>query len=118
MNTLRKMMVPAAALSALLLLAGCASSSGEPEGTWGVDDGPNLTLADDGSLSGTDGCNRLMGSWTADGDTIDFGEVASTLMACEGVDTWLNGLATGTVNGDTITVLDGSGAEIGTLARQ
>jgi len=38
-------------------------------------------------------------------------------MACEGVDTWLNGLATGTVEGDTLHVLNAADDEIGTLER-
>ncbi len=117
MKSLRKLAIPAAAIGALLFLAGCASAA-TAEGTWGTDDGPQLTLSEDGALSGTDGCNQLMGSWEADGATVDFGEVASTLMACEGVDTWLNGLATGTVEGDTLHVLSTDGTEIGSLERQ
>ena len=56
-------------------------------------------LADDGSLTGTDGCNRLVGTWTAEADTVTFADVASTRMACDGVDTWLSALATGTIAG-------------------
>ena len=74
-------------------------------------------LADDGTLTGTDGCNRLRGGWSADGDTVTFDQVASTRMACEGVDTWLSGLATATISGAEMTVLDASGAVLGTLAR-
>ena len=77
----------------------------------------SLVLADDGALTGTDGCNRLVGTWTADADTIAFVDVASTRMACEGVDTWLSGLATGTIADETLTVFDESGEKIGTLER-
>lgn len=100
-----------------LLLAGCASTNESPVGTWGEEDGPTLTLAEDGTLSGSDGCNRLTGGWTQSEGQIDFGEVASTMMACEDIDTWLNGLATGTIKGSTLHILNASGTEIGTLER-
>lgn len=112
-------------VAASLALAGCATNAGpggapDPVGSWGdttTDTEPSLVLADDGTLTGTDGCNRLAGDWSQDGDTIRFEQVASTRMFCEGVDTWLSGLATATITGDTMTVLDASGAELGTLPR-
>jgi len=113
-----------AALAVAFALAGCApatttGSGSGAAGTWGTDaqGQPQLVLAEDGSLSGTDGCNRLTGSWTEQGSTVDFGQVASTLMFCEGVDTWLVDLATGTVDGSTLHILDADGVEIGTLSR-
>lgn len=36
----------------------------------------------DGRISGTAGCNRLMGSFTQSADNLAFGSVASTRMAC------------------------------------
>ena len=42
----------------------------------------NLTFADDGTLSGTGGCNRLLGSYTAGDGEISFGTIATTQMAC------------------------------------
>lgn len=111
------------ALALAFTLAGCApattSGSTGAAGTWGTDapGEPQLVLAEDGSLSGTDGCNRLTGSWSEEGTTVDFGQVASTMMFCEGVDTWLVDLATGTVEGSTLRVLDIDGVEIGTLSR-
>jgi heat shock protein HslJ len=116
-------------VAAALALAGCATNAGsggaaaepsDPVGTWGdatTQTEPSLVLADDGTLTGTDGCNRLRGGWSADGDTVTFDQVVSTRMACEGVDTWLSGLATATISGAEMTVLDASGAELGTLTR-
>ena len=79
---------------------------------------PSLDLADDGSFSGTDGCNQLNGSWTVDeADHVQFEDVASTMMACEDVDTWLADLTEATVADDTMTVLGQDGNEIGTLER-
>lgn len=37
-----------------------------------------------GRISGSTSCNRLMGSYTATGSTLSFGQVASTRMACVG----------------------------------
>jgi heat shock protein HslJ len=110
-----------AALAAVLLLAGCAGTpSGKAVvGTWGSTSSgqPNLDIQDDGTFSGSDGCNRLSGQGQIDGDEITFGSIASTMMACEGVDTWLSKAATGNVSGDTMTVLDDGGKTIGTLKR-
>lgn len=103
----------------LFALTSCSASSGDPVGTWGKDgDGqPHLALEEDGTLSGTDGCNRLSGSWEQDGEVITFGEVATTMMACPDVDTWLMDLDTARVDGDTLFVSDASGTEIGSLAK-
>ena len=48
---------------------------------------------------------------------LTFENVASTLMACADVDTWLSALDTATIDGSTMTVFDESGDEIGTLER-
>jgi len=42
---------------------------------------PWLTFDGDGQVYGMAGVNRVRGTWTADGDTIRFGPVVSTLMA-------------------------------------
>lgn len=41
-----------------------------------------LEIAPDGTISGTGGCNRMAGKATITGDTIAFGPLASTNMAC------------------------------------
>ena len=126
-RTLQRLALSGTILLAATLLTACAGNPGgeptepvDPVGTWGdaaTADEPSLVLGDDGALTGTDGCNRLIGTWAAEADTVTFVEVASTRMMCEGVDTWLSALATGTVDGDTLTVFDESGEEIGTLER-
>ena len=55
-------------------------SAGAAAGTWGdTDDStePSLELAEDGTLSGTDGCNQLSGQWTENGVDLTFENVAS-----------------------------------------
>lgn len=111
-----------AVVLALLALGGCAGTpSGHAVvGGWGstATGQPHLTIEDDGTFSGSDGCNALSGTGEIDGDEIDFGSITSTLKACDGVDEWLAKAATGNVKGDTMTVLDDSGATIGTLKRE
>ena len=121
---MRKVLSLTAIAALAFALSGCATNAGgagdDATGSWGkvdVQGEPSLDLAEGGALSGTDGCNRLMGTWTQDGDTVEFSELASTMMACEGVDTWLNLATTGTVNGGTMTLHDADDNTIGTLER-
>lgn len=110
-------MLGAVALSAALL-QGCSTGTAAA-GSWGVDapGQPQLTLSEDGRVSGTDGCNRIMGSWQETGDSVELSELASTMMACEGVDTWLSGAQRLKVEGDTLHVFSTDGHELGTLER-
>lgn len=43
---------------------------------------PHIVLNADGGMTGSDGCNRLRASYEIDGDTIGFGEIGTTRMAC------------------------------------
>ncbi|MEV8214972.1 META domain-containing protein [Leifsonia sp. NPDC077715] len=108
------------AVTALMLLSGCAPSGSSFAGDWGqVAQGqPSLTIEANGSFSGTDGCNPLKGTGTISGDTFTFGPFASTLKACEGVTPWLNLADTAKVDGDTLTVYRSGGTEIGKLERR
>ncbi|QNE36351.1 META domain-containing protein [Leifsonia shinshuensis] len=110
------------AVAALALLAGCAGtpSGAALVGTWGstAASQPNLTIENDGAFSGTDGCNRLTGKGSIDGDTITFGPIASTMMACTGVDEWLGKASSGTAKGSTLVVYDINGSQIGTLDKK
>ncbi len=107
-----------AAAVAIAVLFGCTAGSAA-EGTWGEDSAgnPQLELAGNGTPTGTDGCNRLSGTWSEDKQTVTFGEFAATQMYCEDVDTWLSTMSTAIVDDATMTVFDSSGAEIGTLAK-
>jgi len=50
---------------------------------------PHLSLTEENKLaSGYAGCNRFSGGWQSDGDSIEFGNMAVTMMACaDGNDT-------------------------------
>jgi hypothetical protein len=106
---------------ALAALTGCSGPALTSfAGSWGqtVKGQPNLTITDDGSFQGTDGCNRLMGKGSISGDSFDFGPIASTMMACSDVDTWLSQAHTAKVDGTVLVVYGNSGNKIGTLAKQ
>jgi len=124
MRTSRKPVLLGVGIAALLLLAGCTGGGAAQAviGTWGDGtdaDEPHLVFSDDGRVAGSDGCNSLTGSWKADGDAILVSDVASTLMACPDVDTWLGGIARATLSesDDQLTILDDAGTEIGSLDR-
>ena len=43
---------------------------------------PSLQFSNDGRVSGADGCNRLMGAYSAGRDTLNLSQLAGTRMAC------------------------------------
>jgi heat shock protein HslJ len=77
-----------------------------------------LNFGDDGRVSGTDGCNRFTGAFTESGESLTFGPLASTMMACEenvGVqaslfNTALQNTQTFTASESELTLLRGAGA--------
>ena len=106
------------AVVAACTLTGCTTSSGtDSVATWGDPAGAHLVLNENGEVTGSDGCNRLMGSWVDEGDSVAFDNIAATRMACMDVDTWLSALATVTVHDNSLHVFDAGGTEIGTLDR-
>jgi heat shock protein HslJ len=46
---------------------------------------PVLTFSEDGSMSGSGGCNRIMSGFTTEGNTISIDEIASAMMYCDGL---------------------------------
>jgi heat shock protein HslJ len=74
--------------------------------------GAGLTFNEDGTVSGSSGCNGLGGDYSVEGDKITFGEFVSTLMACDApimqqedaAHKVMNGTATYTIEGDTLTI--------------
>lgn len=105
-------------------LGACADSSpssasvDDVAGLWGMQDTEgiaSLELAEDGTATGTDGCNRMTGTWEQNGTQVAFGEWATTRMACQSVDTWLSLAVKATVEGENLIFADENGVEIGTL---
>jgi len=72
-----------------------------------------------GRVSGSDGCNRVTGSYQLNGDRVTFGQMAATQMAClfpsETADPFHNALNNAkrlTVAGDRLELFDAAGARL------
>lgn len=88
-------------------------------GLWSNDEPgePHLEFGEDGTFSGSDGCNGIGGEYFADQGAVRVQLGASTLKACADIDDWLRGVKTVTVDGDTMQVMNENGDEIGQLQR-
>ena len=81
---------------------------------------PSLLLQSDGQrLTGSGGCNRMTGSYQLNGQSITFGKVASTMMACvDGMEQEaaffkaLDQTRSWKVQGDALELLDASATTI------
>jgi heat shock protein HslJ len=120
-----------------LLLSACAGQSTEEPsasilGDWKLiqygpvnapiaaveDVGAGLTFNEDGTITGSSGCNGLGGDYTVEGDQITFGEFVSTLMACEDpimvqedvAHQVMTGTASYEMEGDTLTITNNENA--------
>ena len=89
-------------------------------GTWSSDEPgePHLTFGNDGTVRGSDGCNGISTTFTSDGEIAVLKPFASTLKACSGVDDWLRGVSSVSLDGDIMEVSDSEGEAIGTLQRE
>jgi len=71
-----------------------------------------LTFKEDGTVSGSSGCNGLGGDYNVEGDQVTFGEFVSTLMACddpimaqeEVAHKVMTGTASYIIEGETLTI--------------
>lgn len=87
----------ASLLAGVFLVSACggddaAEAPPSLDGTsWTLVEGMDITIPDDvemtiafeaGRASGSGGCNRFTGSYEQDGESISFGRLASTRMAC------------------------------------
>jgi heat shock protein HslJ len=92
-------------------------------GSWRDPDGGALvTFADDGSLTGTDGCNRFVAKWALDSGSGGEGSVATvepfatTMMACSGPwSAWILSMNEVHHEGDHLSVTNEGGIELGEL---
>jgi heat shock protein HslJ len=86
-----------------------------------------LTLAADGTVSGSTGCNQLSGRYSVQGDAVTFTDVGSTLMACAGDPGMVEGRVLAVLRGTvhfkiqasrlTLTAADGNGLGLNAAAQ-
>lgn len=96
---MRPVVVPLVSLVLVAFVSGCGgdedggSDAGTLEGqpwvlTSGIDVPQDVAVAwpsatfEDGTVSGSTGCNQLSGPYTVDGDSLELGQLAQTQMAC------------------------------------
>ena len=111
-----------------MLLSACTSQAASLTGKWAlVSYGPTesrtaavpdadatLTFAEDGTVTGSGGCNSLGGNYTVDGDAVTFSDFTMTLMACDGalmeqegaVTQVLSGIAQFEIKDGTLTIVN------------
>jgi heat shock protein HslJ len=129
----RNRIVIGVVIAAAAILAAVVWVAADPGGNGGSLAGTSWTLTDldsggvtgtaptldltDTDVSGTGGCNTFSGTYTTDGDTISFGPLASTMMACEPsimeqetvYFAALDGATTYAIDGDTLTISGDAG---------
>lgn len=97
-------------------LTGMLSGSEDTGAVSSVPQGVTAALVfADGRLSGTDGCNRLMGSYQVESGTLVVSDLATTRMACQGaaaqvaahVQSVLEGPMAYTVDGNQLSLVNG-----------
>lgn len=75
-----------------------------------------LTMNDDGTVAGDDGCNDFTTTWRfAEDGSVSFSKLAITTRTCDGVVTWLSGAASAVLDGPTMVIRSQYGAQLGTL---
>jgi heat shock protein HslJ len=93
-------------------------------GTWVVDatfetpTQPYLTIIDDGTWRGSDGCNGVQGTWElASSGTLEVTAGPTTMIYCEGkaLPTLFSEAKTAAVADETLTLMDGTGEVTATL---
>jgi hypothetical protein len=94
-------------------------SGGTPQGS---PTSPFVAFAEDGSWTGSDGCNGTGGRWLADtgGAFLATGAAVSTLMACDtmvDVGAWVGATRRVALDGQVLVLLDVDGTTIGRLVR-
>jgi heat shock protein HslJ len=126
---------------AMFIVAACGSTnSASITGNWELlsygspssqttavpDVATSIEFSSDGKLTGNVGCNGFGGDYKMDGDTITFGPIVSTMMACENpiaeqefaVLKTFTETASYTLNADTLTVTSADGTSSVVLVRK
>lgn len=96
------------------------STAVDPTGRWTSPEAgdPFLEFSDDGTVEGSDGCNRIQTTWEVDGDKVLITSFTTTQKACAGVDPWLSEATSATIEGNVMKVADSSGSVIGGLEKE
>ncbi len=84
---------------------------------------PHLVFATDNRVAGSDGCNRIAGDYTLDGDKITLGQMIGTRMACmenadqaQAFNAVLSNIGSYQIQGSVLDLFDSSGAPVARFA--
>ncbi|PQZ87750.1 META domain-containing protein [Arthrobacter sp. MYb227] len=91
-------------------------------GAWGREERGQASLEfvlEDFRVSGSDGCNRIFGSWELKADgSVELKQMASTMMFCQDIDTWISDATTVTVVDAKLVVSNAEATVLGSLERR
>lgn len=76
-----------------------------------------LSISDDGSLTGSDGANRISTTWTKDGSGAVIESFLTTQRATQGMERWVGRTRRVETDGDQLNVFDHAGKHLGELTR-
>ena len=128
-------------IPAIFILAACTTGSSEEiTGVWRLvsygnpssltpaapDVDTSIEFKSDGTLGGNVGCNGFGGDYQVNGSAIEFEQITSTLMFCEGPAgeqetatlAVIGASATFSLDGDTLTITSADGSSAIVLARK
>jgi heat shock protein HslJ len=139
MNKITLLILPALLVGALILAA-CSGMNSLAGTSWalvsygdlssptaaasGVE--TSLVFGTDGQVSGSMGCNGFGGDYSVSGDTLTFGSLISTMMACDeprmtqesAAFAVMNGKTTYNLNGSSLTITSTDGAKVLLLTKK
>lgn len=76
-------------------------------------------MLEDFRVIGSDGCNRIFGSWELNDDgSVELKQMASTMMFCQDVDTWMSGASTVNIIEGILVVTNSEATVVGSLERR
>jgi len=104
---------------AALTAAGCGFVSMAAKGTWADSSGEVvLTFTQEGLITGTDGCNKVEGTWEEHGDDVTLTLQIDEENDCPGVDVWLVDPTEAVIDGDVMQVYGPNNTHLGELTER
>ena len=123
-TALRSVLVTLGLLAALASTAACSSgttvdvSAADVVGSWGTSTTYGqayLLIEQDGTVAGSDGCNRLTGTWQVGGKGVSFSAWSGATAACPQVDGWLGSAVGARLEDGDLLLVDRDNLNLGTL---
>src|SRR5699024_6360660 len=101
------------------VLAGCGFVSMTAKGTWADTSGDVvLTFTQEGLITGTDGCNKVEGTWEEHGKDVTMTMQIDEEHDCPDVDVWLVNPTSAVIDGNTMKVYGPNDTHLGDLTEQ